>query len=142
LDAIGERYLLSTVSGLLAQTLYELGRFDEAEPLAQLSRDLATDADIDTQTLWRCIVGKLLARRGSAQEGEALVRESIEMLASTDAVLFHCDALLDLAEVHRQAGIDDLDPILLEARAFADEKRCTVVVAAIDRMLASAGRLV
>jgi ATP/maltotriose-dependent transcriptional regulator MalT len=140
LEAIGERYLLSTVSGLLAQTLYELGRFDEAEPLAQLSRELATDVDIETQTLWRCIVGKLLARQGSAREGEALVREAIEMLSSTDAVLFRCYALLDLVEVQRQAGTVDVDPILLEARALADEKGWSVMVAAIDGGLAKVGR--
>jgi ATP/maltotriose-dependent transcriptional regulator MalT len=139
LEAVGEKYLLSTVSGLLGQTLYAAGRFDEVETLARLSRELATDDDIDTQTLWRCLQGKVLAREGSAEEGEALVREAIEMLAATDAVLFQSDALVDLAEVQRIAGSGDVHATLTEARALAEAKEGPVVVANIDRLLASAG---
>ena len=138
LEAVGEKYLLSTVSGLLGQTLYAAGRFDEVEPLARLSRELATDDDIDTQTLWRCLQGKVLAREGSVEEGEALVRQAIEMLASTDALLFQSDALLDLAEVLRVAGSSEVRGTLEEARALAEAKGSPVVVSHIDRLLASA----
>ena len=47
LTNLGEKYFLSTIAGLLAQTLYVLGRYDEVEPLAQLTRELATDDDVE-----------------------------------------------------------------------------------------------
>ncbi len=87
------RYLLSTVSGLLGQTVYELGRFEEAESLGLECKELATEDDIDTQTLWRCLLGKVVARKGSPGEGERLIREAIEMLAPTDDLPFQCAAL-------------------------------------------------
>ena len=75
---------------------------------------------------------------GSVDEGEALVREAIEMLAPTDAVLFQCDALLDLAEVQRIAGSHEALATLEEARALAEAKGSPVVVATIERLLTSA----
>ena len=88
LVSVGEKYLLSTVAGLLAQTLYILERFDEAVPLGQLARELASEDDVDTQALWRCVQAKLLAREGDFEQAELLVREALEILGSTDAALF------------------------------------------------------
>ena len=73
LVAVGERFVLSTVAGNLAQTLYALERFDEVEELGDLSRELATDDDVDTQALWRCVRAKVLALRGSFDSAEAHV---------------------------------------------------------------------
>ncbi len=64
-STVGEKYLLSTVSGLLGQTMYALGRFDEVEELGRLAHELATEDDVDTQALWRCVQAKVLARDGS-----------------------------------------------------------------------------
>ena len=43
---MGEKYLLSTVAGLLAQTVYALGRYDEVEPLGRTTEELAVEGDI------------------------------------------------------------------------------------------------
>ena len=120
LTAVGEKYLLCSVAGLLGQTLYELGRYDEIGPLAEQAKELASPS-VDDQALWRCIGGKLLAREGRIAEGEVLVREAIELLAPTDAVLFRFGALLDLAEIKRIAG-SDATAELTEARRLAEEK--------------------
>ncbi len=104
LQSLGETYLLSTVSGLLGQTVYELGRFEEAESLGLECRELATEDDIDTQTLWRCLLGKVVARKGSPGEGERLIREALEMLAPTDDLPYQCASLLDLAAVQETTG--------------------------------------
>ena len=136
LQKLGETYVLATVSGLLGQTLYILGRYDEAESLGRMSKDLASDDDIDAQTLWRCLIGKVLAAQGSVDEGETLVREAIELLRPTDAILFQGHALVDLAEVQRRRGGDGVEATLLEARTFAEAKGSPVTIAAIDRMLA------
>jgi ATP/maltotriose-dependent transcriptional regulator MalT len=135
LVALGERYFLSTVAGLLGQTVYMLGRYAEAEELGRLARELASDDDVDTQALWRCLQGKLLAQEGAYSEGETLVRQALAILAPTDAVLFTYGALLDLAEVRRIAG-QSAEDALAEARAFADAKGSAVLAGAVAAMLA------
>ena len=136
LVGLGEKYFLSTVSGLLGQTLYALDRFDEVEEFGRLAQELATDDDVDTQALWRCVRGKFLARQGSFDEAEALVREALEILAPTDAVVDQYLALIDLAEVQRLAGRDPGDA-LVQARTLAEAKGSPVLVSAVERLLAS-----
>jgi class 3 adenylate cyclase/tetratricopeptide (TPR) repeat protein len=105
LEAHGEKYLLSTVAGSLAQTLLQRnGSLDEAELLAEQTRALATEADVGTQALWRCVKGRILAERGSFAEAEALVRAGLKVLEPTDAVLLQLDACLDLGEVLSMAA--------------------------------------
>ena len=54
-----------------------------------LSRELATDDDVDTQALWRCRQREARStRRAIDGRRERLVREAIEILAPTDALLF------------------------------------------------------
>jgi hypothetical protein len=137
LTMIGEKFFLSTVSGLLGQTLYALGRFDEVEELSRLSRELATDDDVDTQALWRCVQAKHLARTGALTEAELLVREAIDVLEPTDAVLFKFGALLDLVEVRRLASLDD-DSALAEARRLAEMKGSAILVEHVESLVATA----
>ena len=68
LTEMGEKYVLSTVSGLLGQTVYALGRVEEAEALGGQSRDLSADDDVSNQALWRCLMAKVLARQGKTEE--------------------------------------------------------------------------
>lgn len=134
LTKVGEKYFLSTIAGLLAQTLYALERFDEAELLGRLTKELATEDDISTQALWRCVLGKMLARRGSVDEAEAYVRDALAILAPTDHTLLKYGTLLDLAEVQRLAG-SDTRATLDEARALALGKGSSVMVAVVDDLL-------
>jgi class 3 adenylate cyclase/tetratricopeptide (TPR) repeat protein len=134
LTKVGEKYFLSTVAGLLAQTLYVLERYDEAESLGRLTRELATEDDVSTQALWRCVQGKLLARHGSFDEGEAMLRDALVILEPTDHVLLKFGALLDLAEVQRLAG-KDIEAAVLEARRLAAAKSSPVMVAAAEALL-------
>ena len=137
LEKLGEKYLLSTVSGLLGQTLYALGRYDEVEPLGRMAKELATTDDVYTQALWRCVQGKHMARNGAFAEAESLVQEAIEVLEPTDVLLLKLGALLDLAEVRRVAGLDD-HPLLAEARRLAEVKGSPVFVDQVDALLARA----
>jgi class 3 adenylate cyclase/tetratricopeptide (TPR) repeat protein len=126
---LGEKYLLSTVAGHLAQTLYALGRWDESKSLAELAQELATEDDVETQTLWRCARAKLAARESAFEEAETLVREALEILAPTDAVLLQVETLLDLADVLALAGRDDdAQTALDEALKLADRKGSPVMV--------------
>ena len=138
LDAVGEKYILSTVAGHLARTQYALGRFDDAERMSTRVEELATEDDIDTQAMWRCAHAKMLARQGSFAQAEALAREALEILAPTDGVLLKFDALLDLAEVQRLAGREDESRAALEeAEALADLKGNVVMSSAARALLAA-----
>jgi tetratricopeptide (TPR) repeat protein len=138
LTEMGEKYLLSTVGGLLGQTLYGLERFDEVEPLGRLAQELTTQDDVGTQALWRCVLSKVLARQGSFDEAEAYVGEAISILAETDHVLFKYGALLDLAEVRRLAGRDAGEP-LEDALRLAEAKGSPVMAEAVEKLLAVSG---
>jgi hypothetical protein len=63
-----------------------------------------------TQTIWRGVRARVLARRGDREEGEALAREAVALVESTDLLSQRGDAMLALAEVlracerHEEAG--------------------------------------
>ena len=67
LDEVGEKYLRSTLAGLLGQTLYELGRYDEVEALASEARELATADDVDTQASGEAFSRKRSPGKGSSR---------------------------------------------------------------------------
>jgi tetratricopeptide (TPR) repeat protein len=104
LERMGERGFLSTTSGYLAEALYRLGRYDEAERYVEKTRAAAAPDDFSPQVQWRCVLGKILARRGDLEEAERLVREAIDIVEATDYHPLRGDAQLDLAEVLQLAG--------------------------------------
>jgi len=107
LEANGNFAELSTYAPARGRVLCELGRFDEAEPLATLGRDLGLDDDLTTQVLWRLVAARVKAHRGDYAEAENLVREAIELAAQTDCRGLHGDVQCDLAEVLEAAGRRD-----------------------------------
>jgi class 3 adenylate cyclase/tetratricopeptide (TPR) repeat protein len=115
LTAMGERYLLPSVDGLLARVLYTLDRFDEAEELAVAVREMAIEDDLDAQALWRSVRAMLLARRGDVEDAVTLSLEAIDMRRRSDAIVFLADALADFSEVLRFTGRED------EVRAVRNE---------------------
>jgi tetratricopeptide (TPR) repeat protein len=104
LEAMGDKNYLSTVAGWLAHCLYAQDRLDEAEDFAQICREAAAGSWVASQVLWRGTSAMLLARRGHADEGEALAREAVGLALQTDRFDIQGDSLLDLAEVLRLAG--------------------------------------
>jgi len=101
LEEMGENALHSTSAAMLAQAIYMQGRIDEAERFCDVSERTAAADDLSTQVLWRSVRGKILARRGRAEEGTDLAREAVRLIERTDLLCDHADALLDLAEVLR-----------------------------------------
>jgi tetratricopeptide (TPR) repeat protein len=105
LDEMGERYFLSTMAALLAQSLLAQGRDDEAFPLSVTSQELAADDDVEAQALWRSVRARLMVRRGGDPESAVgLAEEAVEIAGRTDAPVMRGDALLDLARVLVDAG--------------------------------------
>jgi class 3 adenylate cyclase/tetratricopeptide (TPR) repeat protein len=142
LSAVGEKFILSTAAGFLAETYYELERFDDVRRLAAEVEELATDDDIGTQAIARCVRGKILGHEGAFDAAIELVQEGLQILAPTDAALLKFDGLLDLAEVSRLAGLEaEARAALEEARDIAELKGSPAMSAVVrGRLSARNGR--
>ena len=103
----GQRGLLSTFAPLFGRALCALGEYDEAEPQAQLGRELGEEHDVATQAVWRQVQARVDSSRGLDAEAEALAREAVALIDRTDALNFQGAALSDLGEV--LAGAERFD---------------------------------
>jgi predicted ATPase/class 3 adenylate cyclase len=110
---MGERSFRSTIDGLLAQALCELGEDDEAESFSRACEETAAPEDVFSQVLWRSARSTVLSRRGEVDAAEAAAREAVEIAERTDLLNTQADALLDLAQVLSAAWRGD------ESRAAA-----------------------
>ncbi|MGZ4128441.1 MAG: ATP-binding protein [Actinomycetota bacterium] len=123
LTALGEIGYLSTSQALLAETLYSQGEYEEAEMWALKGRDTATLDDVLTHVLWRATEAKVLAQRGSFEEAERLSREAVDIIARTDYLNQHGDALMALATVLTLAGREpEAVPMIEEALGLYELK--------------------
>jgi predicted ATPase/class 3 adenylate cyclase len=123
LDEMGELNFRSTIAARLAGALCALGRYDEAERFAQISRETAGLEDTASQVVWRGAQAKVFARRGENQQAEALASEAVKLANRTDALNLRADALIDLADVQRTGGLrDQAAGSLREALGLYDQK--------------------
>jgi tetratricopeptide (TPR) repeat protein len=129
LRAAGETGFLSTEVGELADALYELGRYDEAEAATRESERLTQQADVASQIVWRRGRAKVLARRGEVDEALRLAREAIGCAEAPDELEALGDAYRDLAEVERLAGRADGAEEALEQALAAYERKGLVPMA-------------
>src|SRR5207249_102603 len=104
LDRMGEKYLLSTIAGLLAHALCAQGRFEEANMMCSVTAAAAAEDDAQSQALWRSVRAKVLARRGDRDQALELALAAIEELRRTDALVWQADAFVDLAETRLFLG--------------------------------------
>ncbi len=95
----GERSMLSTAAGGLAQALYAVDRLDDADIWAGRATELGASDDVFTQMLSRQVRGKVLARRGEHAEAELLAREALAACEKTDMLDAQGNVYADLAEV-------------------------------------------
>jgi DNA-binding SARP family transcriptional activator/class 3 adenylate cyclase len=99
LKRIGERSRLSTVAAFYARLLYVQGHYDRCEHYAAMSADAAADDDVASQLIIRGTRAKLAARRGEAPRAKELISGAMTLVAETDFLILHGDALRDRAEV-------------------------------------------
>jgi DNA-binding SARP family transcriptional activator/tetratricopeptide (TPR) repeat protein len=114
---------LATRAAQLAEALYRLGRFEEAEEWTHVSERHTGADDIGAQFSWRGVRAKLAALRGAAETAEALAREGVALAEQTDAVNQHAQALLDLAEVlHVGDRSGEARPLVERALSLYEQK--------------------
>jgi len=120
---------LSTYAPMLGRTLCTLGRYDEAEPLAERGRTLGHEQDLVTQALWRQTLARVLAHRGRSSQAEALAREAVAVTERTNGLNYQGDALCDLAEVMTADGRADEASAALEQALDRYERKRNVAMA-------------
>jgi class 3 adenylate cyclase/tetratricopeptide (TPR) repeat protein len=136
LERQGNRTVLSTMAPALGRGLCSLGRYDEAEPLAQIGRDLGNEQDAITQMLWRQVLALVLSHREQHEEAERLAREAVAIADTTDALNWHGEALCDLAEVLHHAGrLDAAAAALEQALECYERKRNLPMIELVRRWL-------
>jgi tetratricopeptide (TPR) repeat protein len=132
LDAVGEKYVLSTVAGFLAQTLLEQGALEEASAVCEKSRELTTEADVATEGLWRYVRGRILARQGAHAEAEQITREALAYLAPTEAIVYQIECNVALGEALAAAGrVEEAREALEAARLLAETKGGVVILSGV-----------
>jgi class 3 adenylate cyclase/tetratricopeptide (TPR) repeat protein len=136
LESIGNTGELSSFAPLQGRELCALGRYDEAEPLAQLGRELGHPDDLMTQQAWRRTQALVHSARGQYAEAERLAREAVELSLLSDAISVQGDALCDLAEVLTGAGrTDEAADALEQALERYERKGNLAMVAQVQPQL-------
>jgi class 3 adenylate cyclase/tetratricopeptide (TPR) repeat protein len=135
LSRLGERYLLSSVAGLLAEAVVAQGRLEEAEALASETAEIAAEDDVDPQVLWRLTRAKVLAFRGDLEDAEALASEAVRLVEETDDVVNRVSAFACLAWVSLLAGREHrARELLQQARTLAEDKGSPVMTTWLDEL--------
>jgi tetratricopeptide (TPR) repeat protein len=123
LSEIGELAWLSTTVALLAEAVYEQGRYEEAEQLANTSQASAAPEDAYSQVAWRSVRAKVLARHRMPEEAEALARECVSLVEETDFLPLRWRASMTCGEVFTLIGRpDEAMASFRQAVAVAEQK--------------------
>jgi tetratricopeptide (TPR) repeat protein len=107
LRRLGERAVLASTEGYLAEILVAGGRDLEASRAAGRCARLASAGDTGAQAAWRRARARVLSRRGEHQTAIGLAREAVDILATTDHLNTQGDAMVDFAVVLAEAGLAD-----------------------------------
>jgi class 3 adenylate cyclase/tetratricopeptide (TPR) repeat protein len=137
LSAMGERFLRSSVAGLLARVVALQGRDDEAIELTRVVEQIAADDDVDAQALWRGARARAMAHKGSRAAAIELAKGAVALRRRGDSPVLQAEALTDLAAVQQAAGRDpDAASAIAEALWLVERKGD---VASASRLRAWAG---
>jgi tetratricopeptide (TPR) repeat protein len=106
-NVTGETGFNSTTAALLALSLFELGRVDEAEDVAERSRSMTNDDDFASQAEWRMARALVEAHRGNHERAEELARAAVGFTEPTDYLPMRGDAYEVLGRVLAAAGQEE-----------------------------------
>jgi len=137
---IGSTGPAGLLAAMHAQSLYELGRYDDAEEAAVAGWDLDPN-DIQVNALVLSVRAMVAARRGDIVLGERLAREAIAMHEEGDFINDQADARVALAEVLELGGrSDEAADVTREALERYRRKGNVTQGAAAEARLARLGR--
>jgi class 3 adenylate cyclase len=130
METRGIRGILSGCAAELGRVLCARGLYDDAEPLAQLGRQLADENDVWAQQRWRQAEALVDAASGKHAEAERLAREAVAIAERTDGLNHQGDALSDLAEVLHAADRTNEAAAALEQAVERYERKKNLAMAA------------
>jgi tetratricopeptide (TPR) repeat protein len=139
-EKMGEKGYRSTAAALLAQSLCEAGRLDEALDWADRADELGASSDVLTRMLSMQARAKVLALHGAPADAELLSREAVAIAEQTDFLSGHGDALVNLAEVLELVGrAEEQIRALEQALALYERKGNLTMADRARRSLAEVG---
>jgi class 3 adenylate cyclase/tetratricopeptide (TPR) repeat protein len=122
-EEIGAKHIQATVLPMLAATLVQQDRPDEALALTERARSFSAPDDLDGQVKWRTARARALARHGDVADAERLAREAVGRAAASDTIVLHADALRCLGDVLLAAEApSEAVPVIEESVALYDAK--------------------
>jgi class 3 adenylate cyclase/tetratricopeptide (TPR) repeat protein len=104
LERMGERYLLSTMAGVLAQALAAQGRDAEAARMCDRAEEMAGSDDVESLVLVRSVRAELHLHAGRLGEAAAAAAGALELLEGADAPTVFADVLVVAARVDAARG--------------------------------------
>ena len=104
LVALGDRGFASTTAARVAEANVEAGDLAQAWDFATIARQTSASDDVASQAGGRQAQAEVLSARGQHEEAEALAREAVTIMESTDYLAWRGHALVHLARVLRAAG--------------------------------------
>jgi tetratricopeptide (TPR) repeat protein len=102
--AAGDPAGASTTATALAEAYLESGDLEQAQAYAANARETASRDDFAAQGRSRQIQARVLSAHGRHADAEALAREAVAIVADTDYLAIHGDALVHLGRVLQAAG--------------------------------------
>jgi class 3 adenylate cyclase/tetratricopeptide (TPR) repeat protein len=100
-EAMGARTQMLTATSLLARTLLEAGRVDEAAAVVAVADP---GEDVPASITLASVRAQVLAESGELAQAEAAARAGVELAAATDALVHQAFAHLGMARVLARAG--------------------------------------
>jgi tetratricopeptide (TPR) repeat protein len=130
LAAMGEKGMLSTRAAFLADSLFRLGRDQEAESFARGADELGSSDDLMTEVICLAVRAKILARRGEGEEAERLARRAVAIVERTEWLDQHARCVEDLGEVLSLRGKPEEAASAFASAAALYERKGILTVAA------------
>ena len=135
-------WLSTSLGDLGARSPRHVGRYDEADALAERSKELGAVDDVATQAIWRRVRALVLIQRGDVAGAERLAREALELMAVTDSINVRAETLIDLAEVLDAAArtAEASEALRLAVALFEQKGNIVMAGRARDRLDGKGGR--
>ena len=102
LTAMHHTPALATSAAMLAAAVHAQGRIAEADEWCRVAAASTAPDDVETAVLWRGVQASVLARQGRCGQAHELASEAVGLIARTDLLTTHGDAMLRLAAVLRE----------------------------------------
>ena len=135
----GELAHLTNRASELANVLYELGRYSEAEEWTRVAIEHSDADDISAEFTWRSIRAKVLAETGDHDAAADLIARALTLVDSTDCLNQRANVRLDQARVLRLANSNGAAEAAAGAATLYAEKGNSVSGARARRLAEELG---